>query len=76
MTEKFSNLNLTEYEKDYLEDLCEEYPNFENMSRDELDKLAEELFWKAMGLINEGTQMENKAEAIREFLSQTEKNGG
>ena len=39
MIEKFSNLNLTEYEIDCLEDLCEEYPNFENMSRDERRKL-------------------------------------
>ena len=75
MIEKFSNLNLTGYEKDCLEDLCEEYPNFENMNRDELDKLAEKLFWEAMSLINEGNQMESKSEAIREFLIQTEKNG-
>ena len=50
---KFDDYELTWYEKDDLE---------------ELDELADKLYWEAVGLNNKATLLENKSRSIRRYL--------
>ena len=68
----FSELNLSRWEKEELAELCEEYPNFENMSIEELDKLVCSLFWRAQGLVETANILESKANAILRYIDEIE----
>lgn len=57
---KFSELNLKWYEEEDLEDLEAEYSGLFDKSREELDKFATVLYWKAQHLIEEANSLENK----------------
>mgnify|MGYP007010783469 CR=1 FL=1 len=57
---KFSELNLKWYEEEDLEDLEAEYPGLFDKSREELDKLATALYWKAQHLIEEANTLESR----------------
>lgn len=70
---KFSELNLKWYEEEDLEDLEGEYPGLFDKSREELDKFATQLYWKAQHLIEEANSLESKADVIRTYLETTER---
>lgn len=70
---KFSELGLKWYEEEDLEDLEAEYPGLFDKSREELDKFATALYWKAQHLIEEANSIENKADIIRIYLDATKR---
>lgn len=67
---KFSELDLEWYEE---EDLEAEYPGLFDKSREDLDKFATQLYWKAQNLIEEANSLESKADVIRTYLDATER---
>lgn len=70
---KFSELDLKWYEEKDLEDLEAEYPGLFDKSREDLDKFATQLYWKAQNLIEEANSLESKADVIRTYLGATER---
>lgn len=70
---KFSELGLKWYQEEDLEDLEAEYPGLFDKSREELDKFATSLYWKAQHLIEEANSIENKANTIRIYLDATKR---
>ena len=42
-------------------------------SREDLDKFATQLYWKAQNLIEEANSLESKADVIRTYLGATER---
>lgn len=70
---KFSELDLKWYEEEDLEDLEAEYSGLFDKSREDLDKFATQLYWKAQNLIEEANSLESKADVIRTYLDATER---
>lgn len=70
---KFSELNLKWYKEEDLEDLEAEYPGLFDKSKEELDKFATSLYWKAQHLIEEANSIESKADTIRIYLDATKR---
>ena len=70
---KFSELDLRWYEEEDLEDLEAEYSGLFDKSREELDKFATQLYWKAQNLIEEANSLESKADVIRTYLDAIER---
>lgn len=70
---KFSELDLRWYEEEDLEDLEAEYSGLFDKSREELDKFATQLYWKAQNLIEEANSLESKADVIRTYLDAAER---
>lgn len=70
---KFSELDLKWYEEEDLEDLEAKYPGLFDKSREDLDKFATQLYWKAQNLIEEANSLESKADVIRTYLGATER---
>ena len=70
---KFSELDLKWYEEEDLEDLEAEYLGLFDKSREDLDKFATQLYWKAQNLIEEANSLESKADVIRTYLGATER---
>ena len=64
---KFDDYELTWYEKDDLEELEDEFHITEKTS-EELDELADKLYWKAQSLYDQVTRLESKAKAIRKYI--------
>lgn len=58
-------LNLTEWQKEDVVDLLEDYPNLLEMSEEELLTLSRSLYWKAQGLYSEVTRIESDADTIK-----------
>lgn len=69
---RFSELNLTWWQEEDLEDLLEDYPNLLEMSAEELNKLVRQLYWEANGLVEQANRLESKADAIKTYLKVTE----
>lgn len=70
---KFSELDLKWYEEEDLEDLEAKYPGLFDKLREDLDKFATQLYWKAQNLIEEANSLESKADVIRTYLDATER---
>lgn len=70
---KFSELDLKWYEEEDLEDLEAEYSGLFDKLREDLDKFATQLYWKAQNLIEEANSLESKADVIRTYLDATER---
>lgn len=68
MSERFANLNLPWYIKEDLEDLEEEYPGLFDKTSEEIDKIATDLYWEAESMYETATQIENKADCLRDYL--------
>ena len=64
----FSDLELTEWEKEDLEDIIANYPAVLEMSDEEIDKLATMFYWKAQSKYAEVVSLENQAETLRRIL--------
>ena len=61
-------MTLTEWQKEDLEDLQEEYPNLKEMSDEELELLSRKLYHEAQGLYDRVCRLESDAENIKLFI--------
>ena len=58
-------MNLTEWQKEDIEDLLEEYPELIGMTDEELDAFSRKLYWEAQGLYDRVNRLESYAENIK-----------
>lgn len=58
-------MTLTEWQKEDLEDLLEEYPELAEMTDEELDTFSRKLYWEAQGLYDRVNRLESDAENIK-----------
>ena len=65
---KFSELNLQWWLEEDLEDLFEEYPELNDMSIGQMNGFIRKLYWEAQGYIDQANSIENKADALREYI--------
>ena len=65
---KFSELNLRWWLEEDLEDLFEEYPELNDMSIEQMNGFIRKLYWEAQGYIDQANSIENKADALREYI--------
>ena len=65
---KFSKLNLHWWLEEDLEDLFEKYPELNNMTIEQMNEFARKLYWEAQGYIDQANSIENKADALREYI--------
>lgn len=61
-------MTLTEWQKEDIEDLLEEYPELVGMSDEELVVFSRKLYWKAQGLYDEVNRLESKAETVTLYM--------
>lgn len=59
---------LTEWQKEDLEDLQENYPNLDEMTDKELELLSHKLYREAQGLYDRVCRLESDAENIQLFI--------
>ena len=59
---------LTEWQKEDLEDLQENYPNLDEMTDEELELLSRKLYREAQGLYDRVCCLESDAENIKLFM--------
>lgn len=59
---------LTEWQKEDLEDLQENYPNLDEMTDEELELLSRKLYREAQGLYDRVCRLESDAENIKLFM--------
>lgn len=62
-----------EWQREEIEELLLDYPNLFDMSREEIEKIAEELFWTVQGYIEKANSLEQKYDAIQIYLNVIEK---
>lgn len=71
---RFNTLEAAQkYAKNGLKDKLHELQYLTLDGREELDKFATQLYWKAQNLIDEANSLESKADAIRVYLAATER---
>lgn len=70
---KFSELDLELWEEEDLEDLLEMFPNLLEMTHEQLDRAASDLYWEAQRKYAEVTSLESKADTIRKYMELTGK---
>lgn len=58
-------MSLTEWQKEDIEDLLEEYPALVEMTDEELDAFSRKLYWEAQGLYDRVNRLESYAENIK-----------
>lgn len=61
-------MTLTEWQKEDLKDLQEEYPNLKEMTDEELELLSRKLYHEAQGLYDRVCRLESDAENIKLFI--------
>lgn len=61
-------MTLTEWQKEDLEDLQEEYTNLKEMTDEELELLSRQLYHEAQGLYDRVCRLESDAENIKLFI--------
>ena len=61
-------MTLTEWQKEDLEDLQEEYPNLKEMTDEELELLSRKLYHEAQDLYDRVCRLESDAENIKLFI--------
>ena len=61
-------MNLTNWQKEDIEDLLEEYPELADMTDEELVVFSRKLYWKAQGLYDEVNRLESKAETVTLYM--------
>ena len=61
-------MNLTNWQKEDIEDLLEEYPELADMTDEELVVFTRKLYWKAQGLYDEDNRLESKAETVTLYM--------
>ena len=69
----FSHLDLKKYEEEDLEELLEVFPDLLEMTSEQLDRAASDLYWKAQHLYDEVMRLESQADTIRKYMELTEK---
>lgn len=65
---KFSELDLKWWEKEDLEDLFEEHPELENMTIEEMNEFAKNLYREASYLIDRANFLEGQADTLRTYI--------
>ena len=65
---KFSELNLQWWLEEDLEDLFEEYPELNDMAIEQMNEFVRKLYWEAQRYIDQANSIENKADALREYI--------
>ena len=58
-------MTLTDWQKEDLEDLLEEYPELTAMTDEELDAFSRKLYWEAQGLYDRVNRLESDAENVK-----------
>lgn len=66
--ERLNGLLLTEWEKEDIIDLLEDYPEFFEMNPNELKEISKKLYREAQGYIETGSSIEYKADTITNYL--------
>lgn len=61
-------MNLTNWQKEDIEDLLEEYPELADMTDEELVVFSHKLYLKAQGLYDEVNRLESKAETVTLYM--------
>ena len=61
-------MNLTNWQKEDIEDLLEEYPELADMTDEELVVFSRKLYWKAQGLYDEVNRLESQAETVTLYM--------
>lgn len=61
-------MNLTDWQKEDIEDLLEEYPELADMTDEELVIFSRKLYWKAQGLYDEVNRLESQAETVTLYM--------
>jgi phosphate uptake regulator len=61
-------MNLTNWQKEDIEDLLEEYPELTDMTDEELVIFSRKLYWKAQGLYDEVNRLESQAETVTLYM--------
>lgn len=69
----FSYLNLRAWEEEDLEDLLEMFPDLLEMTHEQLDQAASDLYWEAQRKYEEVNSLESKADTIRKYMELTGK---
>ena len=65
---KFSELNLQWWLEEDLEYLFEEYPELNDMAIEQMNEFVRKLYWEAQRYIDQANSIENKADALREYI--------
>lgn len=61
-------MNLTNWQKEDIEDLLEEHPELADMTDEELVVFSRKLYWKAQSLYDEVNRLESKAETVTLYM--------
>jgi hypothetical protein len=61
-------MNLTNWQKEDIKDLLEEYPELVDMTDEELVVFSRKLYWKAQSLYDEVNRLESKAETVTLYM--------
>lgn len=69
MVNNISNLNLTWWQKEDLEELNEKYPGFFNKSLEELEYLQQQLNWEAEAAYDTVQKLESEAAMIELYMN-------
>ncbi len=69
MVNNISDLNLTWWQKEDLEELNEKYPGFFNKSLEELEYLQQQLNWKAEAAYDTVQKLESEAAMIELYMN-------
>lgn len=69
MVNNISDLNLTWWQKEDLEELNEKYPGFFNKSLEELEYLQQQLNWEAEAAYDTVQKLESEAAMIELYMN-------
>lgn len=59
---------LHQWEVESINDLFEEFPEFQNMTTDELKQKSKDFYWQSAGLYDRAKSIEAKADAIELYI--------
>lgn len=66
---KFSELDFEWWVKDELEDLFEEHPELENMTIEEMNEFAQNLYREVNSLIDRANSLELQADVLCKYIN-------
>lgn len=66
--ERLNGLLLTQWEREDIMDLLEDYPDFFEMDPNKLKEISKELYREAQSYIETGSSIEYKADTITTYL--------
>ena len=66
--DRLDKLNLTNWQKEDIIDLLDEYPNFFDMDSNTLNEISKKLYREAQSFIDKAMSIECKADTIKIYL--------